>query len=174
MKNAVVLVGHGGSPSDFPKDKIARLKRLESERASRGQLEMGAEEKALDHEIRFWPRTPKTDPYQAGLSSLALKLEKALGQKVAAAYNEFCGPDVETAVTGLIREGFSRIVLATTMYTRGGIHSETEIPALVRKLRERHPDVELIYAWPMEESLIVEFLAKVVASAAAGSGARSA
>ncbi|MDE1977004.1 MAG: CbiX/SirB N-terminal domain-containing protein [Elusimicrobia bacterium] len=174
MKNAVVLVGHGGSPSDFPKDKLARLKRLESERAARGQPEMGAEEKAIDDEIRSWPRTSKTDPYQAGLSSLALKLEKALGQKVAAAYNEFCGPDVETAVAALVREGFERIVLATTMYTRGGIHSENEIPALVRKLRERHPSVELVYAWPMEESLIVEFLAKVVASASTGSGARSA
>ncbi|HVA66699.1 MAG TPA: CbiX/SirB N-terminal domain-containing protein [Elusimicrobiota bacterium] len=166
MKNAVVLVGHGGSPSDFPKDKIARLKRLESERAASGRSDMNAEEKALDSEIRNWPRTPKTDPYQAGLAALAKKLQESLGRKVVAAYNEFCGPDVETAVTGLIKEGCGRIVLATTMYTRGGIHSETEIPRLVQKLRMQYPDAELVYAWPMDETFIVEFLVKVIDGAA--------
>jgi len=166
MKNAVVLVGHGSAPSDFPKDKIARLKRLESERAASGRLEMNAEEKVLDSEIRIWPRTPTTDPYQAGLLALARKLQESLGRKVVAAYNEFCGPDVETAVTGLIREGYGRIVLATTMYTRGGIHSENEIPLLIEKLRKQYPGAELVYAWPMDEAFIVDFLVKVVNSAA--------
>jgi len=166
MKNAVVLIGHGSSPSDFPKDKTARLKRLESERAANGRLDMSTEEKALDSEIRNWPRTPKTDPYQAGLSALAKKLQENLGRRVVAAYNEFCGPDVETAVTGLIREGYGRIVLATTMYTRGGIHSEDEIPRLIQKLRGQYPKAELVYVWPMDETFIVDFLVKVINSAA--------
>ncbi len=168
MKEAVILVGHGSAPSDFPKDKLARLKRLEAERAAKGLLDMGEEEAILDAEVRRYPRTAKTDPYQAGLLSLAQKLEEAAGLKVVAAYNEFCAPDVKSAAKGLINEGYGRIVLATTMYTRGGIHSESEIPILAQRLRQEHPRVDIIYAWPMGEDLIVEFLQKAIARARAG------
>ena len=35
MKKAVLLVGHGGAPTDFPKEKLQRLKALEGQRLAR-------------------------------------------------------------------------------------------------------------------------------------------
>ena len=56
-------------PKDFPGDIVSKLKRLEAQRRAAGQP-MSAEELELDTKIRTWPRTPETDPYQAGLEAL--------------------------------------------------------------------------------------------------------
>lgn len=161
MNRAILLVGHGGAPTDFPKDKLQRLKRLEAERTSRGGGAMGAEEAELDALVRGWPRTPKTEPYKFGLEALAESLARRVPDAaVATAYNEFCGPSLEDAVDALVRGGAREIRVVTTMFTRGGIHSECEIPWAVTQLRKRHPGVRLSYAWPFDLDRTADFLAR--------------
>ena len=159
-KRAIVLVGHGAAPADYPRERLRRLKSLEAERTARGRGEMSDEEAALDREIRAWPRTPASDPYKSGLEELARALARRSGREVAAAYNEFCGPSLEDAVSALAAGGAARIEVATTMFTRGGIHSECEIPHAVGRLRERFPSVEIVYAWPYDADLAADFLAR--------------
>jgi sirohydrochlorin cobaltochelatase len=44
------------------------------------------------------------------------------------------------------------------MFTPGGAHSEVEIPEILHRIRERHPQVMIQYAWPFEASLIAQVL----------------
>lgn len=158
-KTTLILVGHGGAPSDYPRERLQKLKRLEGERMARKIPDMSAEEAALDTEIRAWPRTPATDAYKFGLEALAGALARRTGQPVVAAYNEFCGPSIEQAVESAAAAGAKRFILVTTMYTRGGVHSECEIPMLVSELRKKRPDLDLRYAWPFRDEDIADFLA---------------
>ncbi len=92
IKKGIVLVGHGGIPKDYPGDLVTKLKRLEAQRRAAG-IPMSEEELELDTKIRTWPRTPETDPYQAGLEALAIQMKLLInGSLFAIAYNEFCEP----------------------------------------------------------------------------------
>ena len=163
-KEAVVLIGHGGSPSDIPRGVVAELKRLEGERQARKIAVMSPREAELDKQVRDWPRTPETDPYKYGVEAIAEKLAPKLGgRRLVTAYNEFCAPSVEDAIEGLVKEGFERILLISTMFTRGGIHAECEIPGIVLATRKKHPRVEVEYAWPFDADFIAGFLAEQLA-----------
>ena len=48
-KSAVVLIGHGGIPKDYPRARVKRLMALHGERERHGG-HMGAEEEALELE----------------------------------------------------------------------------------------------------------------------------
>ncbi len=158
---AVVLIGHGGVPKDAPSDLVSELKRLEAARERKGELRMGEHEAQLDAQIRNWPRTPETDPYQAGLERVAEALRPRIApRRLLVAYNEFCGPSVQRAVADLAAEGFRRILLVTTMFTPGGSHSDREIPELVTMLGQDHPGVEIDYAWPFDMDLVADFLTR--------------
>jgi sirohydrochlorin cobaltochelatase len=160
-KEAVVLIGHGGSPADIPRALISELKRLEGERQARKLAVMSPREAELDKQIRDWPRTPETDPYKFGVESIAEKLAPKLGgRRLVTAYNEFCAPSVEDAIEGLVAEGYERVVLISTMFTRGGIHAECEIPGIVIETRKKHPRVTIEYAWPFDSEFIAGFLAE--------------
>jgi hypothetical protein len=79
---------------------------LEAQRRAAGQP-MSAEELELDTKIRTWPRTPETDPYQAGLEALGAQMKPMVnGALFALAYNEFCGPTLQEAVEDLINLTF--------------------------------------------------------------------
>jgi sirohydrochlorin cobaltochelatase len=159
-KEAVVLIGHGGTASDIPRAVVAELKRLEGERQARRETEMSPREAELDKKVREWPRTPETDPYKFGVEEIAAALAPKLGgRKLVVAYNEFCAPSVEDAIEGLAREGFTRISLISTMFTRGGIHAECEIPGIVLLSRKKYPGVSIEYAWPYDAGFIADFLA---------------
>ncbi len=159
-KEAVVLIGHGGTASDIPRPMIAELKRLEGERQARRETEMSPREAELDKKVREWPRTPETDPYKFGVEEIAKALEPKLGgRRLVSAYNEFCAPSVEDAIEGLVKEGFTKISLVSTMFTRGGIHAECEIPGIVLASRKKHPGVVIEYAWPFDAGFIADFLA---------------
>jgi sirohydrochlorin cobaltochelatase len=161
---AVILVGHGGIPSDAPPGLVSDLKRLEAERRKRGEAEMSPREAELDRKLRDWPRTPDTDPYKFGLEAVAGELRARLdGRRLALAYNEFCAPSVEDAIADLVAQGATRITLLTTMFTRGGSHAESEIPELVHLARARHPGVEIEYAWPFDLARVADFLAAQLA-----------
>lgn len=148
LKKGIILVGHGGIPKGFPAEIVSKLKRLEAQRRATGQP-MSAEELELDTKIRTWPRTPETDPYQAGLEALGAQMKPMVnGALFTLAYNEFCGPTLQQAVEDLIEEGAQSITVVSTMFTPGGSHSEYEIPEEMEELRKQHPDIILNYAWP--------------------------
>jgi sirohydrochlorin cobaltochelatase len=166
-KEAVILIGHGSAAMDTPRALVSELKRLEGERQARKEYKMGAREAELDKQVREWPRTPQNDAYKAGVEEIAAALApKLAGRKLVTAYNEFCAPSVEDALDGLVREGFTRITLISTMYTRGGIHAECEIPGIVTEARKQHPGVRIDYAWPFDAGFLADFLAAQLARTA--------
>jgi sirohydrochlorin cobaltochelatase len=158
----IVLVGHGGVPTDYPPELVTQLKRLEAQRRSTGRPK-STEEQELDTKIRSWPRTSTTDPYRFGLEAIAAALRPHLnGALFALAYNEFCAPTLEESVEELIKQGATHITVTTTMFTPGGAHSEVEIPAIIDSLRLRHPGISLCYAWPFDLQLVAKTLADQV------------
>jgi sirohydrochlorin cobaltochelatase len=159
-KKAVILVGHGGLPSDCPGELVQKFMTLHKRRVAQG-LPASKEEIEIDGTIRYWPRTPDTDPYKAGLEQLASNLTSLLeGAELRTAYNEFCAPSIEVAVKELAEEGYEDILLTTTMLTPGGSHSEKEIPEEVEKLRSEYPDIQINYAWPFDLVKVAGLLAK--------------
>jgi sirohydrochlorin cobaltochelatase len=158
----VILVGHGGIPKGCPQDVVTKLKRLEAQRRA-AKRPPSPEEVELDRTIRQWPRTPETDPYQAGLETVAASLRTHLdGALFAVAYNEFCAPTLEESVEALVKQGATHITVTTTMFTPGGSHSEVEIPEILDHLRPQYPGVELRYAWPFDLKLVASTLAEQV------------
>jgi len=169
-QRVIVVVGHGAPARDTPPELVRRLRALEAARQHHGP--MGDEERALDHRVRAWPRTPENDPYRAGIERLVERMRaRAGGLRVEVAYNEFCAPSVPERVSGLVAEGAAEIVLVPTMMTPGGVHSEVEIPALVAELSAEHPSARIVYAWPFDLDVVADVL---LARAALEPGFRSA
>src|SRR5258706_14725270 len=95
--DAVVLVGHGGVPRDFPRERLTRLKAVEAARRGRGERP-SSEEMEIERAVRTWPRPPESDPYQAGLEQLAERLRPLVApERLALAYNEFSAPGLDAA-----------------------------------------------------------------------------
>ena len=68
MKNkklGVILIGHGGLPSDIPKEIVEDFKKVHKHRIRTG-TPITSKEKELDKVIRNWTRSPATDPYKYG------------------------------------------------------------------------------------------------------------
>jgi len=161
-RRGVILVGHGGIPKGCPQELVTKLKRLEAQRRA-AKLPPSREEIELDTQIRHWPRTAETDPYQAGLETVAARLRAQLdGELFAVAYNEFCAPTLEDSVEALIKQGATHITVTTTMFTPGGSHSEVEIPEILDHLRPQYPGVEIRYAWPFDLNLVANTLAEQI------------
>jgi len=159
-KSAVILVGHGAVPRDFPAEQVARLKILERERRRSESLRTD-EEAELDERIRNWPRTTHTDPYRAGLERLAEELRMHLnGVLFDVAYNEFCGPTIEDSIERLILAGATEIIVVPSMLTPGGVHAEVDIPAALEDGRHLFPGIEIRYAWPVDLELLAGMLVR--------------
>ncbi|MEK7384033.1 MAG: CbiX/SirB N-terminal domain-containing protein [Elusimicrobiota bacterium] len=160
MGEAIILIGHGAAATDTPRPLIAELKRLEGERSARKEMKRSPREAELDKQVREWPRTPQNDAYKAGVDEIAKAFAPKLGgRKLVVAYNEFCAPAVETAIEQLVQEGFTRISLVSTMFTRGGMHAEHEIPEIVLAANSAYPGVKIDYAWPFDPDFLADFLA---------------
>ncbi len=158
-KPAVILVGHGGVPTDAPGALISELKSLEARRKAAGGP-MSAREKEVDEKIRSWPRTPKTDPYKTGLEAVGRALQARMpGSIVTLAYNEFCAPTLEAAAEAAVKNGARQVTIITTMYTRGGVHAEHEIPAITAELQKLYPGVDIRNVWPFSLDAVAEMLA---------------
>lgn len=169
-ERCVILVGHGGIPSDCPPGLVAEFKRLEA--ASKGEPSERLAE--ADARIRSWPRTPRSDPYKPGLEAVAEALRRELKDRlVLEAYNEFCDPSLEKAMESAIDRGAKEVTVITTMYTRGGVHSEKEIPRILDGLRRRHPGVAIRYAWPFRLQTLAGMLASEVLRAESAAGAKA-
>lgn len=157
---AVILVGHGGVPTDFPRGWLTELKSLEGKRRALGESP-SLRETELDQKIRKWPRSPENDPYQAGLETLANQLQPLLGgSQLAVAYNEFCAPSLEEALGEAADYGASQILVIPSMLTAGGVHSEVEIPEALAQLQLVYPNISIRYAWPFDANRTAQMLAE--------------
>ena len=158
LKKALVLVGHGGLPSNIPSEIVEKFMRVHKGRVKSGRP-ITEQEQELDSIIRKWERTKETDPYKFGLESLASSMQPFLSDYIIkTAYNEFCYPTIEEAVNQLIKESILKISIITTMVTRGGSHSEIEIPEEIQNLRSKHKNIDIQYAWPFDIDAFALFL----------------
>jgi sirohydrochlorin cobaltochelatase len=154
---AVVLVGHGSVPRDYPRERLMQQRGLEARRRASGAPPF-PEEVALEEELRHWPRTPANDPYQAGLTSIAAHLRPLLEPaRLVLAYNEFCAPTLAEAVRALAADGMTDILVVPSMLTPGGVHAEIEIPNIISDLRAEFPQVSVRYAWPFPGEHLAAF-----------------
>jgi len=162
MKKIILLAMHGAPPRDFPAREMAELFSLhpriehapEPERAG---LEQRYAE--LDARMRAWPRTAENDPFWAGTQELADQLRRVTGLEVVAGFNEFCAPTLDEAFDQAAALAADEVIVVTPMMTRGGEHSESDIPAAVRAAQERHPALSIRYVWPFDMSEVAQFLA---------------
>ena len=161
MKTITLLVMHGIPPNDFPDDErneffglSGRLRRARGEELNT----LMERQKILETKMRNWPRTMENDPFHAASLELAGHLSDITGDEVMVAFNEFCAPDLETALKQAINNGAERIVVVSTMMTKGGGHAEVEIGECVEIEKKAHPEVEIIYAWPYESCEVAEFI----------------
>jgi len=174
---------HGAPPLDFPKGEMAELMGshsydgqgdpdhsdhdhsiAESEHQDTAHdLQVRRQRLArLAAKLRAWPRTPENDPFYAGSQELAEHLAEASGCDVVVGFNEFCDPTVPAALDQAIARGAEKVVVITPMMTKGGEHSELDISSAVRSAQKRHPNVQVIYAWPFEVEVVARFLASQV------------
>lgn len=162
----IVLVMHGSIPSDFSKAELGEYfdmpRRLREADPSQREA-LAARNAELGARLRAWPRTAENDPYWQGSNELAQALAARAGVEVLVAFNEFCRPTIGEAIDAACAAGASQVVVTTVMLTRGGEHAEKEIPEEVEAARERHPGVEIVYAWPFRTTDIARFLSDGVA-----------
>jgi sirohydrochlorin cobaltochelatase len=165
MKTMIVLAMHGAPPKDFPRPELIELmglhSRLEHVRGPEREP-MQRRHDELDAKMRDWPRTPENDPFWAASQNLAHHLSQVTGCEVVVGFNEFCGPDMDAALERVVDQGANKVVVVTPMMTRGGEHSEVEIPAIVQNAQERHPDVSFTYVWPFDTGRVAQFLAEQI------------
>ncbi len=156
-KRAVLLVAHGSPARDLPRALLQEMRQIHG-KADKSPSDV-RRARELDDQVRHWPRTAWSDPYREGTEALVRELQTVLGDTpVSAAYNEFCAPSIEEAVARLVGAGFSRVDVFSTMMTPGGGHSERDIPAALKRCRERFPSLELHYRWPYDLSLVARVI----------------
>lgn len=167
MNTRIVLAMHGVPPSDFPRQELGEFFELHGRReASPKSLTPALERRytELEDKMRRWPRTPQNDPYHAASHELARELLRETGVEVIVGFNEFCAPDIDEALGQAAEQGADKIIVLTTMMTRGGEHAEMEIAQAVSRGRQKFPGAEIIYAWPFDTAGIARFLAAHIKS----------
>lgn len=160
-KLIIVLAMHGVPPRDFPRPELMEYFRL-SLKAEDNPSSLSPWEAArlaeLERKIRSWPRNEMNDPFYAGSVKISQALESLAGCEVLLGFNEFCSPSVEEAVELACSRKPETIIVVTPMLTPGGEHAAREIPAAIEKVRTRHPEINIVYAWPFEPEEIARFL----------------
>jgi len=167
MKAIVVLVMHGAPPNNFPEQDMVEFFGLQT----RLKGATGAERVALERrhlelnaKMRAWPRTAQNDPFYAGSQELAAHVKKATGCEVIVGFNEFCAPSLDDALNQAIARDAEKVIVITPMMTRGGEHSEVDIPDAVRTAQAQHPETPILYVWPFKVSDVASFLAAQIAN----------
>ena len=165
MDRVIVLVMHGAPPRDFPRQETGEFFSLstrlrQSAGAERAAMEQRRAE--LEARMRAWPRTPQNDPFHAASVEMAGELERASGDRVFLGFGEFCAPSMGEAMDQAAALHPAQVVVITPMMTRGGEHSEAEIPAAVKQAQDRHPAVHFSYVWPYPTEDVARFLASQI------------
>ena len=163
----IILAMHGAPPNDFPKPEMAEFFRLHAqlEQGVAPEMDLHALEARyviLEAKLRAWPRHATNDPFFTASQALAQALSQETGYPVIVGFNEFCGPSIDQACDQALAAGGEQVVLITPMMTRGGEHSEQDIPKAINQAKGRHPNVNFIFAWPFEIVEVARFLAKQV------------
>jgi sirohydrochlorin ferrochelatase len=164
MKTVIVLVMHGALPNDFPRRELVEFFSLRNQLGNASQAKKSELQKRfreLENKVRQWPRTSQNDPYCVGAQELGAQLSRVTKEKVIVCFNEFCTPSLEEALEKAAQEAESVIVI-TPMMTRGGEHAEVEIPAAIKKIQKKYPEISFRYAWPFETAQIAQFLASQI------------
>lgn len=163
-RTIVVLAAHGAPPSDFPEAEMGEFFSFDphtagasGEDAQTAALE--ARHRQLDTKMRTWPRNQTNDPFHAGTMELAALLQSQSRRPVIVGFNEYCWPSVEQALDSAILLGADSVLVVTPMMTRGGGHSETDIPASIGMVKMDHPEVAIRYIWPFDQAAVAAFLA---------------
>ncbi len=163
MKTVIVLVMHGVPPNDFPRQELAEYfslgGRLERQPASITP-EITARYNLLHKKLLEWPRNLGNDPFYTASQELAQQLSQKTGCEVLTGFNEFCAPNVIEALERAVNSGATKIAVVTPMMTRGGAHAEKEIPALIKRFQEQHPEIQMVYAWPFDSGDVAQFLSE--------------
>jgi sirohydrochlorin cobaltochelatase len=82
--------------------------------------------------------------------SVAADLARTTGQAhVLAAFLELGEPALETAAHRLAEAGLRRIVILPYFLTLG-LHMDRDLPRIVGKIEQAHPDVQVIVAPPLD------------------------
>jgi sirohydrochlorin cobaltochelatase len=165
MSIAVVLAMHGVPPRDFPKGEMMELFGLHhrlSQASDSERVALRNRHDQLEGKMRNWPRTPENDPFHAASLEIAQALKEILETDVLVGFNEFCAPTIEEAIGVAASRSPDKIIVTTPMMTRGGEHSERDIPEAISRAQRLYPDVEIVYAWPYDISDVAGFLAKQV------------
>lgn len=167
MKTIIVLVMHGMPPNNFPEHDMAELFGLQ-ERLKRAtgteRLALERRRLELDAKMRKWPRTAQNDPFYAGSKELAANLSRVTGFEVIVGFNEFCAPSLDDALNQAIAQKAEKVIVVTPMMTRGGEHSEVDIPAAVQTVQAKNPEIPILYVWPFKVSEVANFLAAQIAN----------
>lgn len=162
MKTLIVLAMHGMPPKDFPLNEKIEFFKLHSQLEAMKEKMPGPLIKRhddLETKMRNWPRTIDNDPYQATSIELSEYLKKEIGYNVYVGYNEFCSPTLEEALEKAASQTPDNIVVITPMMTRGGEHSEIDIPAAIERTKKKFKKMHIKYIWPFETIDIAKFLA---------------
>ena len=68
--------------------------------------------------------------------------------KVDSAFLQFTSPSLETALEEHIKEGVKNITVVP-VFLFNGIHLKEDIPEILEKKKEKHPDVNILMAQPL-------------------------
>jgi sirohydrochlorin cobaltochelatase len=117
-----------------PQDRLKNATGVERVALERRHLE-------LDAKMRAWPRTAQNDPFYAGSQELAANLSRTSECEVIVGFNEFYAPSLDDALNQVIARGAEKAIVITPMMTRGGEHSEVDIPAAVQAVQAQHPEI---------------------------------
>ncbi|MFX0086303.1 MAG: CbiX/SirB N-terminal domain-containing protein [Candidatus Hodarchaeota archaeon] len=161
----IVLAMHGAPPRDFPKDEMYELFNLHSKIESKSndlENELKDRLEYLETKMKNWKRNEQNDPYYIGSITIANNLQRITKKKVFVGFNEFCSPTIQEAIKQAIDKGAERIFVVTTMLTRGGDHAENDIPKEIEKAKQKYPNVDIHYIWPLNVPAIAQFLHKEI------------
>lgn len=163
MKTVIILAMHGTPPRDFPRKELAEFFRLRSRVAEvngSNQESFQGRYSLLDTKMRNWPRNSRNDPFHTASQELATRLSEVTGYEVIVGYNEFCAPSLDEALQSAANKNANKIIVATPMMTRGGEHSEKDIPAKIDEFSKLHPQTTIVYAWPFDSTRVARFLSE--------------
>ena len=164
-KTAILLAMHGMPPNDFPQEDLAEWRSLAARLGPSNGKERATPEKRyleLEEKIRTWPRNAANDPYFAASYEIARHLEEKTGCEVFVGFNEFCNPTFEDSFAGMVMKGAEKAVVVTPMMTRGGSHSEVDIPQAIARAQKKYPRLAISYVWPFDVPEMAEFLSEQI------------